>query len=131
MRGAVGAERLLLHRQQLAAFDLPSGDRRTVVGLAGGGPAAVARVAAIEARPLAQPAILLSLLAGGRRRGQRLQQPLAAGAGGVEGPALDQAFDRPFVDRARVDPFAEIPDRGDRAVLAGVQDRLYRRVADV
>ncbi len=57
--------------------------------------------------------------------------PAPGRAGRVEGAALDQAFDRAFVDRARVDPLAEVPDRGDRRLLAGAEDRLDRRVADV
>ena len=47
--------------------------------------------------------------------GQHLEHPPAAGAGRVERPALDQALDRPLVDRAGVDPLAEVPDRLERA----------------
>ena len=40
--------------------------------------------------------------------------PLRRRPGRVERAALDQALDRPLVDRARVDPLAEVPDRVER-----------------
>ena len=88
-------------------------------------------VAEVEDRALAELRVLLRLLPrrlGGR---QRLQHSLAGRPGRVERAALDQAFDRPFVDGAGVDPLAEVPDRGDRPILARPQDRLDRRMADV
>ena len=93
--------------------------------------AAPAIVAEVEDRALAHLRVLLGLLAGRLGRRQDLQHPAPRGAGRVEGAALDQAFDRAFVDGARVDPLAEVPDRVDRRVRARPQDRLDRRVADV
>src|SRR6185436_16346290 len=61
VRGEVGAERLLLHRQQLAALELGGGNRWTVVRLRT--PSTVGTVAEIEDRSLSQLRVLLRFLA--------------------------------------------------------------------
>ncbi len=119
VRGEVGAERLLLHRQQLGALELGGRDRRAVLGRLAGARLRRLALAEVEDRALAELRVLLRLLAGRLRRRQRLEHPLAGGPGRVERAALDQAFDRAFVDRAGVDPLAEVPDRGDRRCPRG------------
>ena len=57
--------------------------------------------------------------------------PLRRGAGGAEGAALDQGLDRLLVDRAAVDPLAEVPQRAEvAALLARLLDGLDGLVAD-
>src|SRR5581483_4473769 len=88
--------------------------------------------AEVEDRALAAARVLLRGLAGRLRLGEDLQHAPAGGARGVERAALDQALDRALVDRARVHALAEVPDRGEGpAALAGGDDRLHGRVADV
>src|SRR4029077_18326337 len=89
------------------------------------------RLAEVEDRALAELGVLLRFLPRRLCRRQRLEHPFPGRPGGVEGAALDQAFDRPFVDSAGVNPLAEVPNRCDRRILARPQDRLDRAVADV
>ena len=75
--------------------------------------------------------VLLGLLAGRLGLLEHRQHALAAGAGRAERAALDQRLDRLLVDRAAVDPLAEVEQVGERTVLlARPLDRLDRRVAD-
>ena len=85
----------------------------------------------VEDRALADLRVLLHLLAGGLGLLEHLEHSLARRAGRVERAALDQRLDRLLVDGAAVDALAEVPDRGERAVLlARALDRLDRLVAD-
>jgi hypothetical protein len=54
------------------------------------------------------------------------QHPLARGAGGVEGAALDQRLDRALVHGPGVHALAEVPQRRERApLLARALDLLH------
>src|SRR5207244_7949208 len=84
----------------------------------------------IEDRALADERVLLGLLP--RRLGllEDREHALAAGPGGAQRTTLDERLDRLLVHGAGVDPFAEVPQRGEPALRAGVLDRLHRLVAD-
>ena len=114
--GEEGAERLLLQAQQLALVELLEADRRVLGAGAGArlGPGPPPPRSKIE--PWPELRVLLGLLARGRGMAARLEHALAGAAGGVERAALDQALDRALVDRAGVDPLAEVPERGELAV---------------
>src|SRR5215210_953870 len=82
--------------------------------------------AEVEDRALAEPRVLLGLLAGTGRHRQCLQHAPSCGAGRVQGAALDQALDRPLVDGAVVYALAELIERGELAAgLASLEDRLH------
>ena len=103
-------------------------------GSARRGPRAAARPASSRSKidPWPESASSCAFCARRLRLAEHVQHALARRAGRVERAALDQALDRLLVDGARVDPRAEVPDRGERpAVLARLEDLLDRRVADV
>ena len=86
----------------------------------------------VEDRSLTAPRVLLGLLRARLRLGEDLEHSPAAVAGRVEGAALHQALDRSLVHGSRVDPLAEVPDRGKRpAALPRLDGRLDRGMADV
>src|ERR1700739_441455 len=84
----------------------------------------------VEDRALADQRVLLDFLAFGLRRLEHVDHALARRVGGTERAALDQRLDRLLVDGPAVDPLAEVPQRGELAVLAGALDRLHGLVAD-
>ena len=85
---------------------------------AGRSPLAAEPVAAeVEDRALADLGVLLGLLARALRGFEHDQHPLARGAGGVEGAALDQRLDRALVHGPGVHALAEVPQRRERAAL--------------
>ena len=122
MGGEECPEGLLLEPQQLALVELLDRDRRTVVrepaaerspGSAAGPPPR----SKIEPWPRRASSCDLEALAWAADSTSSI--PLRTSPGGVERPALDQALDGALVDGPRVDPLAEVPDRGERpAALA-------------
>src|SRR6266511_1201536 len=99
VRGEECPEGLLLEPQQLTLVELVARDRRPLHAP----PPARRRphtgrwlVAEVEDRALAAPRVLLRLRGTRLRLRQHLEHSLAAAAGRVERPALDQALDRPL-----------------------------------
>ena len=76
-----------------------------------------AEAAEVEDRALADLRVELRLLARGLRRLEHGEHALAGRAGRAEGAALDQRLDRLLVHGAAVDALAEVPQRGELAVL--------------
>ena len=134
MRGEEGPERLLLEPQQLALVELLAGTG----GWLGAANAAAPRSASgppsprSKIEPWPRRASSWAFWPADCACASTSSMPRRVAAGRVERAALDQALDRALVDRAGVDPLAEVPDRLELAVrLARRDDRLDRRVADV
>ncbi len=113
MLGDIEAERLLLEAQELAFVELGDRDRRMLdldglLGLA---------EAAVEDRGLAGEAVRRDTVAVPESRVERGEHPHPRRAGRVEGPALHERFERTLVQRLRVDPLGQLPDRLERPSL--------------
>ena len=120
--GEIEAEDLLFLDSLLAL--VPTRARRA--GSAAAGVRLFVLVAAEEAH------LAAAAVGGGGRAG--LHRPIdggeqlrPAGAERVEGPGLDQRFDGRAVDRARIEPLAEVEQAAVGAVLARARRRWPRR----
>ena len=103
MARQIEAQHLFLLGQ---AFALVPGRHVGQVGRAGFG----LFVAAAEEAQLAAAAVGSGRRPGLHRPVDGRQQLRAAGTEGIEGPGLDQRFDRRAVDGARIEPFAEVEE---------------------
>src|SRR5207302_4392603 len=98
----------------------------------GGPPVRAAAVVEVEDGALTEQRILLLLLASPLRLREDLEHAGARGSGRVERTAAHQRLGGLLVYGAAIDSLAEVPDRGEAAVLlARLEDGVDRRRADV